>query len=120
VARPLDHVLLRPSRSGRDREEFVVLLPGVESEHAREFAERVRRMIARDASPLPSVRLSAGVRAAPAPAALDDLVQGADTALYSAKRSGRDRSVAAEGPAARPGRDARLSARRRLALPPQG
>jgi diguanylate cyclase (GGDEF)-like protein len=79
-------------------EEFVVLLPEADTEIAHKFAERVRALIAHDPEPLPPVRASAGVTAAVAPATIEPLVHGADTALYSAKRGGRDRTVSAEAP----------------------
>lgn len=78
-------------------EEFVVLLPGTDRESAHEFAERVRSVLSsEDDSGLPSIRASAGVVAAVAPESIETLIQGADSALYSAKRSGRDRTVVVE------------------------
>ncbi len=75
-------------------EEFVVLLPGCGSAEAEAFTERVRAALGRsDASGLPTVRVSAGVVAAVAPTDIDVLLQDADSALYHAKRGGRDRTV---------------------------
>lgn len=75
-------------------EEFVVLLPGCNSLDAELFAERIRGALATDGSEgLPSVRVSAGVMAAFAPNDVEALLAGADAALYSAKRAGRDRIV---------------------------
>ncbi len=76
-------------------EEFVVLMPGADAADAAAFAERVRAGLARGERPgIPTVRLSAGVDAAIAPACVDELLQGADSALYNAKRAGRDRTIA--------------------------
>jgi diguanylate cyclase (GGDEF)-like protein len=75
-------------------EEFVALLPDAGLEEGHEFAERVREACARDdGSGLPRVTMSAGVAAERRPAALEPLLQRADSALYSAKVSGRNRSV---------------------------
>jgi diguanylate cyclase (GGDEF)-like protein len=80
-------------------EEFAVLLPGCTSLEAEHFAERVRVSLGReDRSGLPTVRVSAGIRAEVAPESLDTLLQGADSALYRAKRTGRDRTVIHERP----------------------
>ena len=79
-------------------EEFVVLLPDADTEIAYKFAERVRALVAHDPEPLPPVRASAGVTAAVAPATVEPLIHGADTALYGAKRAGRDRTVSADAP----------------------
>ncbi len=77
-------------------EEFVVLLPDCESSEAELFAERVRRALAAEHSAgLPTVRVSAGVLAAVAPASIELMLQGADSALYNAKRAGRDRTIIA-------------------------
>jgi len=75
-------------------EEFVVLLPGVDCAGAEAFTQRVRQTLsADDASELPTVRVSAGVHTAVAPADVQVMLERADTALYEAKRGGRDRTV---------------------------
>jgi diguanylate cyclase (GGDEF)-like protein len=81
-------------------EEFVVLLPETGLAAARDAAERVRTAVAtatvdpggRQLSVTVSVGVSAWPDSATAPA---DLLPGADAALYEAKRSGRNRVVAA-------------------------
>ena len=74
-------------------EEFVVLLPGCDSADAEAFADRVRAALASEgASELPAVRVSVGIRADVAPSDIDAMLQDADSALYSAKRAGRDRT----------------------------
>jgi diguanylate cyclase (GGDEF)-like protein len=75
-------------------EEFVVLMPGADAGDAAAFAERVRASLpGDDRSELPTVRLSAGVDSAIAPGSVDELLHGADSALYRAKRAGRDRTM---------------------------
>ena len=78
-------------------EEFVVLLPGADAVEAQGFAERVRSALAAGGDPrLPVARASAGIRAARAPRSVEELLQGADSALYAAKRAGRDRALVFE------------------------
>jgi len=78
-------------------EEFVVLLPRCASSDAAVFAERVRAALATDdRSELPIVRVSAGVLSERTPASIEWMLKGADAALYSAKRHGRDRTVVAD------------------------
>jgi diguanylate cyclase (GGDEF)-like protein len=75
-------------------EEFVVLLPGCSATHAEGFAERVRGALTADeGTGLPSIGVSAGIVAAVTPGTIESLLQGADLALYDAKRAGRDRIV---------------------------
>ena len=85
-------------------EEFVLLLPGTDASGAVVTAERIRKRVSR----LPivaggqdvlriSVTCSVGVAAYPAHGAtVDELLQRADAALYTAKSQGRDRVVNAE------------------------
>jgi diguanylate cyclase (GGDEF)-like protein len=92
-------------------EEFVVLLPGRDSSEAEVFAERIRGALAADGSAeLPSVRVSAGILAAVAPDNVEAMLQGADSALYEAKRTGRDRTVVSGRELPQPGRPASVSA----------
>lgn len=81
-------------------EEFAVILPGVGEQDAVEIAETVRRNIAAleiagasdDRSP---VTVSIGIAGKSAAMRMEeDIVLAADLALYQAKRSGRNRSVA--------------------------
>lgn len=75
-------------------EEFVVLLPGSDSADADTSMQRIRGALAiSDLSGLPAVRVSAGIAAAVAPASVEELLGRADSALYAAKRGGRDRTV---------------------------
>ena len=73
-------------------EEFVALLPDTDASGAEVFAERVRQALARCDGGLPAVRLSAGVCPGVATIEAMTLVAQADTALYEAKRTGRDRT----------------------------
>ena len=78
-------------------EEFVVLLPGCTSSDAEAFTERMRQALASDDSTgLPTVRVSAGILAEVAPDGIETMLRGADSALYDAKRAGRDRIVIAD------------------------
>jgi diguanylate cyclase (GGDEF)-like protein len=78
-------------------EEFVVLLPGCTSSDAEAFTERMRHALASDDSTgLPTVRVSAGILADVAPNGIEAMLRGADSALYDAKRAGRDRIVIAD------------------------
>ena len=75
-------------------EEFVVLLPGSDSANAERFTQRIHEALgAAEGSALPTVRVSAGVTSAVAPANIQGLLHRADLALYTAKRTGRNRTV---------------------------
>ena len=84
-------------------EEFVVLLPGSGAKDAIEIAERSRRRVERASIDHPGssiasvVTVSIGVATRSPSTAEDDgseqLLEGADQALYRAKRSGRNRVV---------------------------
>ncbi len=86
-----------PARFGG--EEFAVLLRNPTLEVAVEVGERVRQAVASlDLRKLgvPGVTVSVGVAVAESPEEpLDIVIDAADRALYSAKRAGRDRVVAA-------------------------
>lgn len=83
----------RPYRYGG--EEFSVLLPGAEEADARLVAERIRASIeAIEISPGLRVTASVGVARGSA-ADIRDTIDTADTAMFSAKNSGRNRVVVA-------------------------
>jgi diguanylate cyclase (GGDEF)-like protein len=80
-------------------EEFVALLPGSDSAEADVFTTRIRCALAEaDASGLPRVRVSAGVASAIAPESIEPLLHRADSALYAAKRDGRNRTATTKHP----------------------
>lgn len=76
-------------------EEFGVLLPDTCREVAARVAERIRDAVAAAETPVP-VTISAGLAEVPVRGwTASELLRTADAALYEAKRSGRDRLVAA-------------------------
>jgi len=84
-------------------EEFVVLLPGVGEEHVVTVAERIRHAVselvvpidfADDGRAIRDLSVSIGVAMYPtAGTVVDRLLHAADTALYSAKNTGRNKVV---------------------------
>ena len=79
-------------------EEFLIVIPNVDRDQALRAAERIRATIA--ATPFPHgstqpggcVSISGGVSLWPMDGdGLETLIKRADTALYSAKRAGRNR-----------------------------
>jgi diguanylate cyclase (GGDEF)-like protein len=82
-------------------EEFVVLLPGMTAEQARERLDGVRRRLEGAAirwagGTIGPVTISVGVAATPGHGtSFDELFRAADAALYEAKRGGRNRAVVA-------------------------
>jgi diguanylate cyclase (GGDEF)-like protein len=81
-------------------EEFVVLLPGARLKHAKTTAEKLRLAIEeleiRVAADV-TIRLTAslGIAEFPTYATADALFSAADSALYQAKRSGKNRVATA-------------------------
>jgi diguanylate cyclase (GGDEF)-like protein len=75
-------------------EEFLILLPGTDSEGARAIAEKVRQAVGHIHVPAVErrVTMSIGIATFPTHAAdADSLERAADRALYAAKAAGRDR-----------------------------
>lgn len=105
VLREVAQVCMRETRNvdvlGRyGGEEFVIVLPECETHAAREVAERLRQSIAELSVNTPEgpvqVTASLGVASLSSQSmTLDALIAAADTALYSAKRGGRDNVVSA-------------------------
>jgi diguanylate cyclase (GGDEF)-like protein len=76
-------------------EEFAVLLPGLTPADALSVADRLRGAVAAVEFPVP-LRVSVGLAGWPSDARdRDQLLARADEALYAAKRSGKDRTIAA-------------------------
>jgi diguanylate cyclase (GGDEF)-like protein len=88
-------------------EEFLLLLPGTDAPGGALLAERIRATLAErviltpDGVPI-RLTVSLGVATYPACADAAALLESADAALYSAKRSGKNRVVAAEAAARHP------------------
>ncbi|WP_435101418.1 diguanylate cyclase [Arhodomonas sp. AD133] len=88
-------------------EEFVLLLPDTDAEMAERVAERIRRHVSAGPIETPgaagasvAVTVSVGIATASPDGhrvTLDDLVEAADGALYSAKGSGRNRTASGLG-----------------------
>jgi diguanylate cyclase (GGDEF)-like protein len=75
-------------------EEFAVLMPGSDEAGAEAFTQRVRAALAAsDCSDVPEVRVSAGLTVTTVPAEVQVMLERVDSALYAAKRGGRDRTV---------------------------
>lgn len=86
-------------------EEFVILLPQTDLAGAYQEGERVREAVRRhyysDFHETRKITLSVGVATFPERGILttDDLIRAADTALYQAKRKGKDRTETFTSPA---------------------
>lgn len=76
-------------------EEFLIVLPGCDANATYQQAERIRASIANEPVTAPegsiAVTVSMGAASSAAEADMDALLRAADTALYAAKRAGRNR-----------------------------
>ena len=72
-------------------DEFAILLPGTDHENTLGFAERLRRTVQGQVDS-EGIRVSLGVASSPDWAAtMDELIYGADVAMYWAKSEGKNR-----------------------------
>ena len=71
-------------------DEFAILLPGTDHEKTLEIAERLRRAL-ENRPGADGVTVSLGVASFPAAASVEELVYGADIAMYWAKSEGKNR-----------------------------
>lgn len=83
-------------------EEFAVILPNTDKEGALAIAERITQQVAalnipNEKSPLGMVTISSGLCVMSRSASYEKLIQSADTALYFAKRSGKNRVEVYQG-----------------------
>ncbi|MDT8446649.1 MAG: diguanylate cyclase [bacterium] len=72
-------------------EEFLLLAPGIDEQGARQFCEKLRKMVAElKIGPVEQVTASFGVALRRKGESLDELAERADQALYDAKANGRN------------------------------
>jgi len=77
-------------------EEFFVLMPETKARAAAGLADRIRRRLAEEATAAGGITMSFGVAEFPTHGdSGEELIAVADSALYEAKRTGRDRVVVA-------------------------
>jgi diguanylate cyclase (GGDEF)-like protein len=77
-------------------EEFFVLMPETKARAAATLADRIRKRLAEDEPAAGAITMSFGVAEFPAHGdSGEELIAVADSALYEAKRTGRDRVVVA-------------------------
>jgi diguanylate cyclase (GGDEF)-like protein/PAS domain S-box-containing protein len=96
VVRRINSALRKYDSLGRfGGEEFLLIVPGVDSVKANKVFERIRSMIGEHdmkvVSPHIRVTVSLGVVTCRGKASLDELITLADRALYQAKNKGRNR-----------------------------
>jgi diguanylate cyclase (GGDEF)-like protein len=81
-------------------EEFAIILPDTDAVRSLTIADRCRRSVIADGYDGPPLTLSAGAATYPLHAIdADGLMRAADSALYAAKRAGRNRTKGAPDPA---------------------
>jgi len=77
-------------------EEFVIVMPATSTEAARAAVERIRQRLAQEEFSGQRITLSIGIAEFPKDAATAlAIISAADSALYEAKRGGRNRVVLA-------------------------
>lgn len=74
-------------------EEFILLLPQTDMDHACGAAEKIRARISAEALSQEPVTVSAGVALQQAPETLEATINRADRAMYRAKEAGKNRVV---------------------------
>ena len=110
VLRKLGSILFRSVRQNDiacryGGEEFAVILPGISRDNAEKVSQRLRKTIEKTPFPdeyvQPDKRITVSIGMASLPRDADDavsLVKLADSALYQAKESGRNRMIAYNKP----------------------
>ena len=95
-----EHLLAGESFGRLGGEEFMLVLPGTDGQHAQATAERLRREVEAHCAVIDGVAVgmtvSIGSAQYAAPETAEALVSRADAAMYAAKKAGRNQVVAAD------------------------